>query len=199
MMFFQFDSRIVLEAFLTRAYLADSTYTMEAKMRKVVPIALLARALVVGCGKKDKPKDNGEASMEPEESAKAALEKIRDGKIPDFKSLNLIEIEDGVKYIDLKEGTGGAIGDGETAVVQYSGWLTNGRQVDSSRPRNRPISFVIGGEGIIQGWQIGVKGMKVGTERLLYIPSKYGYGAAGRGPVPPNADLVFEIELVSIQ
>ena len=98
-----------------------------------------------------------------------------------------------------------AIGDGETAAagqsvtVHYTGWLTDGKKFDSSKDRKDPFVFPLGGGRVIRGWDEGVQGMKVGGTRKLTIPPQLGYGARGAGGViPPNATLVFEVELLSI-
>ena len=108
---------------------------------------------------------------------------------------------------DIKTGTGPAIKAGQTAVVHYTGWLYSdsgpekkGRKFDSSRDRNEPFSFPLGGGQVIQGWDEGVAGMQVGGQRRLVIPPEQGYGSAGAGGViPPNATLVFDVELLGIQ
>jgi FKBP-type peptidyl-prolyl cis-trans isomerase len=108
---------------------------------------------------------------------------------------------------DLKTGTGPAIKAGQTAVVQYTGWLYSdaapehkGQKFDSSRDRNEPFNFPLGGGHVIQGWDDGVVGMQVGGQRRLVIPPDMGYGASGAGGViPPNATLVFDVELVGIR
>jgi len=108
---------------------------------------------------------------------------------------------------DIKTGTGPAIKAGQTAVVHYTGWLYSdsapqkkGRKFDSSRDRNEPFSFPLGGGQVIQGWDEGVAGMQVGGQRQLVIPPEKGYGSAGAGGViPPNATLVFDVELLGIQ
>ena len=109
---------------------------------------------------------------------------------------------------DLVEGTGAAITAGQKASVHYTGWLyapdapeKKGKQFDSSRTRGQPFSFPVGGRRVIQGWDQGVVGMKVGGERRLTIPASLGYGAggAGGGLIPPNATLVFDVELLGIE
>jgi FKBP-type peptidyl-prolyl cis-trans isomerase FkpA len=85
-------------------------------------------------------------------------------------------------------------------VVNYTGWLKDGTKFDSSLDRNEPLHFELGESGIIQGWNEGVAGMKVGGKRKLVIPPELGYGSRGRPPkIPPNAELTFEIELLSIR
>ena len=101
---------------------------------------------------------------------------------------------------DLKVGTGVSPTKGQTAVVHYTGWLTNGTKFDSSVDRGRPFEFAIGMGRVIKGWDEGVLTMKVGGKRKLTIPPEMGYGAAGAGGViPPNATLVFEVELLGVK
>ena len=105
----------------------------------------------------------------------------------------------GLKYTDTKVGTGAEAKAGQTAVVHYTGYLTNGTKFDSSKDRGQPFSFPLGGGQVIKGWDEGVQGMKVGGARKLTIPANLGYGAQGAGGViPPNATLVFDVELLGV-
>jgi len=105
----------------------------------------------------------------------------------------------GLHYTDLAVGNGPAAGRGSTVAVQYTGWLANGRQFDSSRGGN-PLEFRIGNHEVIEGWDEGLTGMKVGGKRKLVIPPALAYGAEGSPPViPANATLVFEVELVGLR
>jgi peptidylprolyl isomerase len=100
---------------------------------------------------------------------------------------------------ELNLGTGEEASAGNTVVVHYTGWLTNGEKFDSSLDRNDPFSFGLGRGQVIAGWDEGVQGMKVGGKRKLTIPSHLGYGERGAGNViPPNATLVFEVELLEV-
>ena len=100
----------------------------------------------------------------------------------------------------LAEGMGRAPATGDTVVVHYTGWLENGTKFDSSRDRNEPFSFTLGRGQVIKGWDEGVAQMRVGQKARLTIPAALGYGARGAGGViPPNANLIFEVELLDVQ
>jgi FKBP-type peptidyl-prolyl cis-trans isomerase FkpA len=106
----------------------------------------------------------------------------------------------GLAYIDQVIGTGAEPKTADTVTVHYTGYLTDGTKFDSSVDRKKPFSFVIGLGQVIKGWDEGVASMKVGGKRKLLIPSNLGYGARGAGGViPPNADLIFDVELISIR
>ncbi len=103
----------------------------------------------------------------------------------------------GVEYWDIKQGTGAVATKGQTVKVHYTGWLENGNKFDSSVDRGEPFSFRLGAGEVIKGWDEGVAGMMVGGKRQLKIPSSAGYGASGAGGViPPNATLIFDVELL---
>lgn len=105
-----------------------------------------------------------------------------------------------VKIETLKEGQGGAAKDGDTLVVHYTGTLENGKKFDSSRDRGQPFDVTLGQRRVIAGWEQGLQGMKTGEQRRLTIPPELGYGARGAGGViPPNATLVFDVELVELK
>lgn len=106
----------------------------------------------------------------------------------------------GLKYTDLQVGTGAEAKPGQTAVVHYTGTLTDGKQFDSSKDRNQPFSFPLGAGRVIKGWDEGVAGMRVGGKRLLVVPPELGYGARGAPPtIPPGATLRFEVELLDVR
>ena len=105
-----------------------------------------------------------------------------------------------LKIEELKAGSGAEAVDGKMVKVHYTGWLTDGTKFDSSVDRGMPFEFQLGAGQVIQGWDQGVKGMKVGTKRKLTIPSELGYGSRGAGGrIPPNATLVFEVELLDVK
>lgn len=114
-------------------------------------------------------------------------------------SSDVVTTESGLQYIELTEGTGATPQPGQRVVVHYTGTLEDGTKFDSSRDRNRPFTFTIGVGQVIQGWDEGVGTMKVGGRRQLIIPPDLGYGARGAGGViPPNATLIFDVELLRI-
>ena len=112
---------------------------------------------------------------------------------------NVVTTPSGLKYIDEVEGSGATPEAGQTVYVHYTGTLENGTKFDSSRDRNRPFSFRLGAGQVIKGWDEGISTMKVGGQRRLIIPPDLGYGARGAGGViPPNATLIFDVELLKI-
>ncbi len=107
--------------------------------------------------------------------------------------------DSGLKIEEMHIGDGAEAKAGDQVSVHYTGWLSDGTQFDSSVDRGRPFSFPLAGGRVIRGWDEGVQGMKVGGRRKLTIPPQLAYGATGAGGViPPNATLVFEIELLEI-
>ena len=106
----------------------------------------------------------------------------------------------GLQYTDDQQGTGAAAKAGDTVEVHYTGTLKDGTKFDSSRDRGKPFSFHLGVGRVIKGWDEGVAGMKVGGKRTLVIPANLGYGTRGvPNLIPPNAELRFEVELLSIK
>ena len=112
----------------------------------------------------------------------------------------MITTPSGLQYEDTTVGDGAEAKAGQHVHVHYTGELTDGRQFDSSRDRGEPLDFRLGVGQVIAGWDEGVQGMKVGGRRILVIPPELGYGARGAGGViPPNATLVFDVELVDVR
>lgn len=117
---------------------------------------------------------------------------------------DFVKLDSGVQYRDDVVGTGATPRTGQTVSVHYTGWLDDGgkpgRKFDSSRDRGAPFSFVLNGQQVISGWDIGVATMQVGGRRTLIIPPEHGYGARGAGGViPPNATLLFDVELLGVR
>src|SRR5438270_1544830 len=106
----------------------------------------------------------------------------------------------GLEYWDIKKGTGKLAEKGKKVSVHYTGWLTDGKEFDSSRDAGEPIQFDLGTGQVIKGWDEGITGMKVGGKRQLRIPPALGYGPRGFGSsIPPNATLVFDVELMDVK
>ena len=111
-----------------------------------------------------------------------------------------IETSSGLKYLDLVKGVGREAHVGETAFVHYTGWLKDGTKFDSSLDRGQPFQFRLGAGRVIKGWDEGVVGMNIGSKRKLIIPPHLGYGTRGAGRlIPPNATLIFEVELLDLR
>jgi FKBP-type peptidyl-prolyl cis-trans isomerase len=169
----------------------------------ILTLALLA--LMVGnvaCSDstevKTKPADQTEATEEKKEPAAS------DEKADKEKKVEVITTESGLKYIDHVVGEGDEAVAGTTVEVHYTGWLQTetgekGKKFDSSKDRNQPFPFPLGGGRVIKGWDEGVAGMKVGGNRELIIPPELGYGDRGAGNViPPGATLIFEVDLLKV-
>ena len=152
-------------------------------------LVILMSALVVGaCGG-----DNGESDSPGSNTASFAAELGVDVD-------ELIETPSGLRYQDLEVGTGSEAVPGSSVSVHYTGWLTDGTKFDSSVDRGQPFEFRLGEGMVIAGWDEGVAGMNIGGKRKLVIPGDLGYGAAGAGrDIPPNATLVFDVELLDVR
>ena len=120
-------------------------------------------------------------------------------KLEPAKNEQVMATPTGLKYVDEVVGKGPSPKTGQTVKVHYTGWLENGTKFDSSVDRGEPFEFTIGIGQVIKGWDEGVLTMKIGGKRKLIIPSKLGYGANGAGSaIPPNATLIFKVELLGI-
>jgi peptidylprolyl isomerase len=148
----------------------------------LVLILLLVGVVMAACSDRD-TRPSGEAK--PATAASGAAEAVATAS--------------GLSYVDLVAGSGPAPTEGKTVKVHYTGWLENGTKFDSSVDRGEPFVFTIGAGEVIPGWDEGVMSMKVGGKRRLIVPPQLGYGAAGAGGViPPDATLIFEVELLDV-
>ncbi len=119
---------------------------------------------------------------------------------PPAVSGDTVTAASGLKYIVIQKGAGSAPAAGQSVRVHYTGWFTDGRKFDSSVDRGEPFSFPLGQGRVIRGWDEGVAMMRVGGKRRLIIPPELGYGARGYpGAIPPNATLIFDVELLGVE
>ena len=121
-------------------------------------------------------------------------------KDKDKKKEKIVKTDSGLQYVDLKVGDGAEAKKGDRVEVHYTGWLKDGKKFDSSVDRGEPFEFPLGAGKVIKGWDEGIIGMKVGGKRTLVIAPSKGYGARGAGGViPPNATLLFDVELLEVK
>lgn len=148
----------------------------------------------------------GHASTEGETKPEGGKEtsgkvKVKAGPWAKVDAAKYKTTETGLTYAVLKEGNGAVAGEGQDVAVHYTGWLeSNGEKFDSSLDRNEPIHFPLGQGQVIQGWDQGIKGMKVGEKRQLVIPANLAYGDSPPpgAPIPPGATLIFDVELMDV-
>jgi len=127
--------------------------------------------------------------VELEETAEEEISEVR-----------MVQMDNGLSYEIVTEGTGAVAASGHTVVVHYTGTFLDGAKFDSSVDRGTPFEFRLGSGMVIRGWDLGVEGMKVGEVRILHIPSNLAYGERGAGgAIPPNTDLIFEVELLDVK
>ena len=119
------------------------------------------------------------------------------GIMPPVNSPSWVTQANGLKTWDVRTGSGDLVVAGDSVTVFYTGWLTNGTSFDSQRSPENPATFTLTNPGVIQGWVQGIPGMQNGGIRRLYIPAALAYGSTGQGNVPPNADLIFEVKMIS--
>lgn len=165
-------------------------------MRVVYAIFLAVAVVLLACGS-----DSKKSSSTPTPAALVNADQS-DGNAPGLPVLEgeIQKTASGLRYIDEKSGDGPTPSAGQTVSVQYTGWLTNGRQFDTSSSRGAPYTFVLGQGNVIKGWDEAIAAMKLHGKRRLIIPPALAYGGQSVGSViPANATLIFDVELVGIK
>ena len=162
---------------------------------RVVSVALVA-AIALGCSG-DSDTNSDTAPDTETETASERSPSMPEG--PPEVSGDTVQTDSGLQYILIEEGEGASPGPGQMARVHYTGWLTDGTKFDSSVDRGEPFTFPVGQGRVIAGWDEGVAMMKVGGKRRFIIPSDLAYGPGGRGPIPPDATLIFDVELLGVE
>lgn len=155
----------------------------EKLMRRKVSILATAAALMLALGL-GACEDNDQGEPASETNAASQTQAGGQGEL---------------KKETLQEGSGETADPGEMVSVHYTGKLENGQVFDSSVPRGEPFTFKLGAGSVIEGWEKGIAGMKVGEKRRLTIPPQMAYGERGAGPIPPNSTLIFDVELLDVK
>lgn len=167
-------------------------------------VLLMSVLFIIGMVACAGDKTDTEANKEAEVNEEAATEAPKEVTPPatDYAAVagDTVTTASGLKYIDIKAGEGKSPASAQTVQVHYTGWLTDGKKFDSSVDRGQPFEFQIGVGRVIKGWDEGVMTMKEGGKRRLIIPPQLAYGERGAGGViPPNATLVFDVELLKVK
>jgi FKBP-type peptidyl-prolyl cis-trans isomerase len=160
-------------------------------MHRFLAFIFVVALVFAACGEDSPPPSNETAGEEPEGFA---------GEDDDCEEGKRITTDTGLEYVDIKCGEGDEAVDGSQLTVHYVGTLESGKIFDSSRKRGEPFQFLLGAGQVIAGWDEGFAGMRVGGVRELTIPPDLAYGAAGAPPsIPPDATLMFEVELLDVR
>jgi peptidylprolyl isomerase len=179
---------------------------MSARARFLLPALAALALLLSGCGDDDSDRgaeplaaDRTALALTPRPTASATATASAVGCDP-VREPSEETTASGLKFTDECRGLGGTPRSGQTVVVHYTGTLPNGTKFDSSRDKNQPFNFVLGKGEVIKGWDEGLATMKVGGKRKLVVPPELGYGERGAGGViPPNATLLFDVELLEVR
>jgi FKBP-type peptidyl-prolyl cis-trans isomerase len=163
-------------------------------------LALVAAILVSGCN--ETSQQSGSASSATPSSSTPAAAGAPTGAAVGSATAGggMHKLANGLQYEDMVVGSGTMAEFGMSVSVHYSGWLTDGTPFDSSVERGQPYKFQLGGHQVIDGWDEGIKGMRIGGKRKLTIPPALAYGESGRPPqIPPKATLIFDVELLDVK
>ncbi len=159
--------------------------------KQAIVLGLVFAVSALGSAGCEKSEEQAEKPAEKQAAAEPATKEA---------TSSMTTTASGLKIEDVKVGTGASPRTGQVCVMHYTGWLTDGTKFDSSRDRGQPFEFAIGQGQVIKGWDEGVATMKVGGRRKLTIPPELGYGERGAGgAIPPNATLVFDVELLGVK
>ena len=161
--------------------------------KRALGLCLVLAVIAAGCNESAQKttSTSSESTSSTTSPAPAATPEGSGGKVHKLAS--------GLQYEDVVVGSGKMAEPGMNVSVHYTGTLTDGTKFDSSHDRGQPLQFQLGSGRVIQGWEEGIKGMRIGGKRKLVIPPDLGYGANGGGPIPPNATLLFDVELVDVK
>lgn len=164
------------------------------KIAAIIIAILFVCVFLAGC-KPPEQKLSGVVNMSPTQPAAPKIQPM-----PEIPKDKIVTTKSGLKYVDEVVGTGESVKKGDLALVQYTGWLKNGKVFDTTQTKGEPFSFSVGMGQVIKAWDEGVATMKVGGKRILIAPPSLAYGEDGTpgGPIPPSAELTFEVELLDV-
>lgn len=169
-------------------------------MKKIIISSVIILTVCAGFGFSQARRTNVRRTVKKTSVKKPIAKRKITEKKSMSENLKAVTTESGLTYIITKNGTGAVLKAGDNIIVNYTGLLTNGQKFDSSLDRGEPFSFPLGARRVIKGWDEGFGKLKIGDHATLIIPPSIGYGARGAGGViPPNATLIFIVEVVGVQ